>query len=118
MSFIWTRKIAKPQVVTSAEVSAVVEVQTVEIPAAPATWAVPASEVKDASESDKISGIEHKNGECLASSRKEDDAFGGGEEEVDGQEVVLPRAEDGEVVVQEGTLDGEEDSSPFASLKK
>ena len=105
MSFIWTRKVARPQIVTSVEIPAVVDVQTVEVPAYTA-------------EPDKISVTEHKNGECLASSREEDDAFGGGEEEVNGQEVVLPRAEDGEVVVQEGTLDGQEDSSPLASLKK
>ena len=108
MSFIWTRKVAKVQpvqIITSAEVPAVVEVQKVDVPSY-------------TPEPDKISGIEHKNGECLASSRKEDDAFGGGEEEVNGQEVVLPCAEDGEGVVQEGTGDGEEDSSPLASLKK
>jgi len=105
MSFIWTRKVARTQVVTSAEVPAVAQLQEVQVPIY-------------TSESDKISGIEHKNGECLASSREEDDAFGGGKEEVDGQEVVLPCAEDGEGVLQEGTLDGEEDSSPLASLKK
>lgn len=108
MQFIWAKKIARlqqTQIVSSAEVSAVVQVQEVQLPVY-------------TSDSDKISGIEHKNGECLASSRKEDDAFGGGKEEVDGQEVVLPCAEDGEGVLQEGTLDGEEDSSPLASLKK
>ena len=108
MSFIWTRKVAKVQpiqIVTSAEVPSVVEVQEVKIPSYPP-------------ELDKISVIEHKNGECLANSRKEDDAFGGGEEEVNGQEVVLTRPEDGEGVVQEGVPHGEEDSSPLASLKK
>lgn len=54
-------------------------------------------------ETDKILVTEHKDGECLASSCKEDDAFGGGEEEVDGQEVVLPCAEVGEGDVQEGS---------------
>jgi len=108
MSFIWTRKMAKvrpAQIITSAEVAAVVEIQEVKLPSY-------------TPESDKISVIEHKNGECLASSREEDDAFRGGEEEVDGQEVVLPRTEDSKGDLQEGVLDGEEDSSPLASLKK
>ena len=105
MSFIWTRKVAKVQPVMSAEVPAVVEVQKVDVPSY-------------TPEPDKISGIEHKNGECLVSSREEDDAFGGGEEEVHGQEVVLPCAEDGKGVLQEGVAHGQEDSSPFASLKK
>jgi hypothetical protein len=108
MSFIWTRKIGKVrpiQVVMSSEVLSVLDIQEVRVP----SYRL---------ESDKISCIEHKNGECLASSCKEDDAFGGGEEEVDGQEVVLSRTEDGKVVLQEGTCDGEEDSSSLASLKK
>ena len=108
MQFIWARKLTRvqqTQIITSAEVPAIVQVQHVDVPVY-------------TSESDKISCIEHKNGECLASSRKEDDAFGGGKEEVDGQEVVLPRAEDGEVIVQEGICDGQEDSSSLASLKK
>lgn len=105
MPFIWTRKVAQVRPIQSAEVSSVVDVQYVQVPVY-------------TSNSDKISGIEHKNGECLASSREENDAFGGGKEEVNGQEVVLSCAQDGEVVVQERTLDGEEDSSPLASLKK
>jgi hypothetical protein len=108
MSFIWTRKftkVAPTPVITSAEVRAVIEIQEVKVPSY-------------TPEPDKISVIEHKNGECLVSSREEDDAFGGGQEEVHGQEVVLPRAEDSEGVLQEGTCDGEEDSSPLASLKK
>ena len=105
MSFIWTRKVAKTQVVTSAEVPAVAQLQEVQVPIY-------------TSESDKISDIEHKNGECLASSREEDDAFGGGKEEVDGKEVVLSCTENSEIILQEGISHGEEDSSPLASLKK
>lgn len=103
MSFIWTRKLAQQTAVLTKE-EAPIE-QAIEIPIYKP-------------ELDKISVTEHKNGECLASSREEDDEVGGGEEEVDGQEVVLPRTEDGEVVVQEGVAHGEEDSSPLASLKK
>jgi hypothetical protein len=105
MSFIWTRKVSRVQPIQTSEVSSVVELQIAVLPAY-------------TPELDKISVIEHKNGECLVSSCEEDDAFGGGEEEVDGQEVVLPCVEDGEGVVQEGSTDGEEDSSSLASLKK
>lgn len=105
MPFAWSKKIAQVRTIQSAEVPSVVEVQYVQIPVY-------------TSDSDKISGIEHKNGQCLVSSRQEDNAFGGGKEEVDGQEVVLPRSEDGEGVLQEGTCYRQEDSSPFASLKK
>jgi hypothetical protein len=51
---------------------------------------------------DKISLIEHKNGKCLVSSCKEDDAFGIWKEEGDGQEVVLPCIKNGEGELQEG----------------
>lgn len=106
MPFIWEKKITRVHPIQSAEVSQVVNIQYVQVPVY-------------TSDSDKISGIKHKNGECLASSRKEDDAFGGGEEEVDGQEVVLPCFKDGEVVIQKGNIAyGKEDSSSLASLKK
>ena len=107
MSFIWTRKLAE-------RTQSAVSTPTKEEP--PTEQAIEMPVYKP--ELDKISVTEHKNGECLASSREEDDEVGGGEEEVDGQEVVLPRTEDGEVVVQEGVAHGEEDSSPLASLKK
>jgi hypothetical protein len=105
MPFIWTKKIARVQPIQSAEVPAVKQIQEVDVP-------------MYRPESDKISSIEHKNGESLVSSREEDDAFGSREEEVDGEEVVLSCAEDGEGVVQEVVCLSEEDSSSLASLKK
>lgn len=111
MSFIWTRKIqqVQPQVQPQPQetVQTVVQevVQEIIIP----TYTP---------DQDKISDIEHKNGKCLVSSREEDNAFGSREEEVDGEEVVLPCIENGEGILQEGTPYGEEDSSPLASLKK
>jgi hypothetical protein len=96
MSFIWTKKFKKATVQPL-----VVQPE-------------PVIEKKE----DKISVIEHKqDGKCLVSSCKENDAFGSREEEVNGQEVVLPCIED-----SEGKLSwtqGEEiDSSSLASLKK
>ena len=85
MSFIWTKKVKQviqPQVKIEATAQ---EVQ------------LPVLEVKE----DKISVIEHKNGECVVSSCEEDNAFRSGEEEVNGKEVVLPCVEDGEGELQE-----------------
>ena len=65
---------------------------------------------------DKISSIEHKNGECLADSRKEDDEA----HEVQGdlQEGRRPQEGDhgGEEVMEQ--FEDEESSSPRTSLKK
>jgi hypothetical protein len=105
MPFVWTKKIARVQPIQSAEVSSALKIQEIDLP-------VYTSEV------DKISSVEHKNGKCLVSSREENDAFGGREEEVDGEEVVLARTEVGEGVLQEVASIGEEDSSSLASLKK
>lgn len=88
MSFIWTKKIkqaTQPQVVIE-----VVQQQQLQLPV-----------YEPVSVEDKISVTEHKNGKCLVSSREEDNAFGSREEEVDGQEVVLPCVEDSKVELQE-----------------
>jgi hypothetical protein len=107
MAFIWTRKIAQaqPQVQEQPQVQIPLEVvQEIKIPVYEP-------------DQDKISVTEHKeNGKCLVSSCKEDDAFGSGEKEVDGEEVVLPCTQDGEGELS--WTQGEEDSSPLASLKK
>ena len=84
-SFIWSKKVKQviqPQVKIEAPVQ---EVQ------------LPVLETKE----DKISVIEHKNGECLVSSCEKDNAFGSGQEEVNGQEVVLPCIENSEGELQE-----------------
>ena len=111
MSFIWTRKVQQAQVQPQVQPEVQPEVQVEEV----------VQEVKipiyDANQ-DKISDIEHKNGKCLVSSREEDNAFGSREEEINGEEVVLPCIENGEGILQEGASYGEEDSSPLASLKK
>jgi hypothetical protein len=108
MSFIWTRKIAASQLQTQVQPQAQPQVQNtvqeVELPIYQP-------------DQDKISDIEHKNGKCLVSSREENNAFGSIEEEINGEEVVLPCVKDSEVVLQEGWPQGEEDSSSFASLK-
>ena len=85
MSFVWTKKVR--QVIQPQPVIQNVE-QRVELPV---------YEVKE----DKISVTEHKNGKFLVSSREEDNAFGSREEEVNGQEVVLPCIEDSKVQLQE-----------------
>jgi hypothetical protein len=79
MAFAWTRKI---RALTVKEQTPE-EAQVVTLPV-----------------NDKISVIEHKNVE-VAGSRKEDDEVGGRKEEGDGQEVVLPRAEDRQEDLQE-----------------
>ena len=85
MSFIWTRKVK--QVVPAVQLEPVQQV--VELPVL---------EQKE----DKISIIEHKeDGKCLVSSCEKDDAFGSGEEEVNGEEVVQACVEVSEVDVQE-----------------
>ena len=65
---------------------------------------------------DKISSIEHKNGECLVSPREEDDE----DNEVQGdlQEGGRPQESDhgGEEVLER--IEDEESSSPRTSLKK
>lgn len=85
MSFIWTKKVK--QVIQPQPVIEKVE-QHVQLPV---------YETKQ----DKISVTEHKNGKSLVSSREEDNAFGSREEEVNGQEVVLPCIEDSKVQLQE-----------------
>lgn len=85
MSFIWTKKVK--QVIQPQPVTEVVQQQV----------QLPVYESKE----DKISVTEHKNGKSLVSSREEDDAFGSREEEVNGQEVVLPCVEDSKVELQE-----------------
>lgn len=85
MSFPWTKKVKQviqPQPVIETEKQHV---------------QLPVYEVKQ----DKISVTEHKNGKFLVSSREEDNAFGSREEEVNGQEVVLPCIEDSKVQLQE-----------------
>jgi hypothetical protein len=85
MSFAWSKKLrqiapAPPTVIIQPEVEQVVIIPTVD---------------------DKISVEEHKNGECLVSSGKEDNEVGRGEEEVNGEEVVLPCIEDSKDELQE-----------------
>lgn len=90
--------VPEPEVILVAEAS-----QPEVLPIPEPVVEVPQEAVAPADETDKILVTEHKDGECLASSCKEDDAFGGRKEEVNGQEVVLPCAEVGEGVVQEGS---------------
>jgi hypothetical protein len=85
MSFAWSKKLrqiapAPPTVIIQPEVEQVVIIPTVD---------------------DKISVEEHKNGECLVSSCKEDNEVGRGKEEVNGEEVVLPCVEDSKDELQE-----------------
>ena len=87
MSFAWSKKLrqvapAPPEI----EVEQIVVIPTVD---------------------DKISVEEHKNGECLVSSREKDDEVGGGQEEVNGEEVVLPCVEDSQEELPQGE-EGEE----------
>lgn len=88
MSFAWSKKLrqtapAPPTVIIQPEI---VEVEQVVI--------IPTVD-------DKISVEEHKNGECLVSSCKEDNEVGRREEEVNGQEVVQTCVEDGKDELQE-----------------
>ena len=85
MSFIWSKKVK--QVIQPQPVTEVVQQQV----------QLPVYEVKE----DKISVTEHKNGKSLVSSREEDNALRSVEEEVNGQEVVLPCVEDSKVELQE-----------------
>lgn len=85
MSFIWTKKVKQ---VIQPQVSVEPPAQEVQLPVL---------EVKE----DKISDIEHKNGECVVSSCEENNEVGIIKEEVNGQEVVLPCVEDSKVVIQE-----------------
>ena len=85
MSFAWSKKLrqiapAPPTVIIQPEVEQVVNIPTVD---------------------DKISVEEHKNGECLVSSCKEDNEVGRGEEEVNGEEVVQTCIEDSKDELQE-----------------
>lgn len=89
MSFAWSKKLrqvapAPPTVIIQPEIVEEVE-QVVTIPTV----------------DDKISVEEHKNGECLVSSCKEDNEVGRGKEEVNGQEVVQTRVEDCKDELQE-----------------
>lgn len=85
MPLIWTKKVR--QIIQPQPVIENVE-QRVQLPV---------YEVKE----DKISVTEHKNGKCLVSSGEEDNALRSREEEVNGQEVVLPCIEDSKVELQE-----------------
>lgn len=105
MSFPWSRKVAR--VVPT--ISPVPQPPVVE--AEPEVVQVVDLPVVD----DKISAIEHKNGECLVNAREEDDEA----HEVQGdlQEGGRPQESDhgGEEVVEQ--LEDEESSSPRTSLK-
>lgn len=75
---------------------------------APAPSSVPEPQVTEVEQvvviptvDDKISVEEHKNGECLVSSCEEDNEVRRGEEEVAGEEVVLPCVEDSKDELQE-----------------
>ena len=102
MSYIWTRKIQN-QLHPGVQPQVYETIQEVDLPVY-------------SPNQDKISHIEHKNGKCLVSSCKENDAFGSREEEIHGEEVVLSCIKDCEVNIPR-TQGKEDNSSSFSSLK-
>jgi hypothetical protein len=111
MSFAWSRKVARvipagPPSSLEQSTQTIVTPEVIEI----------IQQVKIPTVDDKISSIEHKNGESLADACKEDDE----DDEVQGDLQEGGRAEESDYGSEEvvARVEDKESSSPRTSLKK